>query len=86
MKETVRKTRQIVKYKIDANAQQTEEQKEKIREEINKKIEEGNNELLERNKIIQDSLREGIDCLFHLALKNNELNMLALKKDKEKYW
>ena len=30
-------------------------------------------------------MREGIDCLFHLALKNNELNMLALKKDNEKY-
>lgn len=29
---------QIVKYKIDANSQQTEEQKKKIREEINKKI------------------------------------------------
>ena len=37
MKETVRKTRQIVKYKIDENVQQTEEQKKKIREEINKK-------------------------------------------------
>ena len=85
IKETVTKTRPIIKYKIDENAQQTEEQKKKIREEINKKIEEGNKELLERNKIIHDSLREGIDCLFHLALKNNELNMLALKKDKEKY-
>ena len=92
IKETVRKTRQIVKYKIDENVQQTEEQKKKIREEINKKIEEGNKELLERNKIIHDSLREGIDCLFHLDLKNNELNMLALKKIKKnmdilkKYW
>ena len=28
---------------------------------------------------------EGIECLFQLALKNKELNTLALKKDKTKY-
>lgn len=56
-----------------------------MREKINKQIEIGNKELLERNKVIHYSLREGIDCLFQLALKNNELNLLALKKDNEKY-
>jgi len=85
IKETSTKYRQVIKYKIDENAQQTEEEKKKNREKINKQIEEGNKELLERNKIIHDSLREGIDCLFQLALKNNELNTLALKKDNEKY-
>lgn len=84
-KETVTKTKQVVKYKIDENAQQTEEEKRKVRELINKQIEIGNKEALERNKIIHSALREGIDCLFQLALKNNELNLLALKKDKEKY-
>ena len=57
--------------------------RKKLEKKLIKKIEEGNKELLERNKIIHDSLREGIDCLFHLDLKNNELNMLALKKIKK---
>ena len=85
VKETVTKTKQVVKYKIDENAQQTEEQKRETREKINKQIEEGNKEALERNKVIHSSLREGLDCLFQLALKNNELNLLALKKDNVKY-
>ena len=84
-KETVTKTKQVVDYKIDENAKQTEEEKKRMRLQINKQIEEGNKELLERNKVIHYSLREGIDCLFQLALKNNELNLLALKKDNEKY-
>lgn len=84
-KETVTKTKQIIKYKIDENAKQTEEEKKRIREQINEQIKTGNKELLERNKVIHYSLREGIDCLFQLALKNNELNLLALKKDNEKY-
>lgn len=84
-KETVTKMKPVVKYKIDENAQQTEEEKRQIREQINKQIQRGNREAYERNKEIHNSLREGIDCLFQLALKNNELNLLALKKDKEKY-
>lgn len=84
-KETVTKTRPVQKYKIDENAKQTEEEKKRMREQINKQIKEGSKEFFERNKEIHYSLREGIDCLFQLALKNNELNLLALKKDNEKY-
>ena len=85
IKETVTKIKQVVKYKIDENAQQSEEDKKKTREKINKQIEDGYKELLERNKAIHYSLREGLDCLFQLALKNNELNLLALKQDNVKY-
>lgn len=85
IKESVNGTRPIIRYKSDPNAVQTEEQKRQIREQINKQIEDGNKKALENNMEIHNSLREGIDCLFHLALKNNELNVLALKKDKEKY-
>ena len=81
----VTKYRQVVKYKIDENAQQSEEQKKQRREEIYKRIEEGYRIAEEGNKEIHKSLREGLDCLFQLALKNNELNLLALKKDKVKY-
>ena len=84
-KETVTKTKPVKRYKIDENAKQTEEEKKRMREEIRQQIDAGNKEFLERNKIIHYSLREGIDCLFQLALKNNELNLLALKKDNEKY-
>ena len=85
IKETVTKTKQVIRYKIDENAKQTEEEKKRIREQIKVQIAEGNKELFERNKVIHYSLREGIDCLFQLALKNNELNLLALKKDDQKY-
>ena len=85
VKETVTKIKQVVKYKIDESAQQTEEGKREVREKINKQIEEGNKEALKTNKVIHSSLREGLDCLFQLALKNNELNLLALKKDNVKY-
>ena len=85
IKESVTKYRQVVKYKDDVNAIQNEEQKKKVREQIYKDIEEGNKRLFELNKDIHNSLRKGIDCLFQLALKNNVLNQLALKKDKEKY-
>lgn len=84
-KEEVTKYRPAIRYKIDEKAVQTEEEKKKTREDLRKQIENGNKELLEINKNIHNSLRKGIDCLFQLALKNNELNLLALKKDTEKY-
>ena len=85
IKEEVTRYRPSIRYKIDEKAVQTEDEKKKIREDLNKQIEIGNKELLEINKNIHNSLRKGIDCLFQLALKNNELNLLALKKDNEKY-
>ena len=85
IKEKITKTRPVIRYRADEKAIQIEEQKRKIREVLNRQIEEGNRELLEINQHIHNSLRKGIDCLFQLALKNNELNNLALKKDKKKY-
>ena len=85
IKEQITKTRPVIRYRTDEKAVQTEEQKRKIREDLNRQIEQGNRELLEINQNIYNSLRKGIDCLFQLALKNNELNNLALKKDKKKY-
>ena len=67
------------------NSKQVEKYKKEQRDFIYKQLEEGNRQMLEINKEIHNSLREGIDCLYQLALKNNELNKLALKKDKEKY-
>ena len=52
---------------------------------MNKLIEQKNKEISEKNVQIHNSLRRGIDCLFQLALKNNVLNELALKRDDKKY-
>ena len=79
IKEEVTRYRPAIRYRIDENAVQTEEQKKKNREDLNKQIETGYKELPEINKNIHNSLRKGIDCLFQLALKNNELNLLALR-------
>ena len=85
IKVEVPKTKYVVKYKKDPKAVQTEEEKRKIRDELNKSIEDGNKKLLIINQQIHDSLRKGIDCLLQLALKNNDLNKLALQKDEQKY-
>jgi GTP-binding protein EngB required for normal cell division len=85
IKKEVEKTRSVVKHKQDPNAIQSEEEKKKNREELNKLIEQKNREISEKNVQIHNSLRRGIDCLFQLALKNNVLNELALKRDDKKY-
>ena len=85
VKERVTKYKDVIKWKDDPDSKQSEEQKKERRDQIMKQLEEGNRQMLQRNKEIHFSLREGIDCLYHLALKNNELNLLALKQDKEKY-
>lgn len=42
-------------------------------------------EEIEKNRIIHNYLKEGIDYLFQLAIKNKKLNLLYINKDKEKY-
>ena len=44
-----------------------------------------NRKLIELNKFFQDSIIEGMDCLYQIALKNDELNNLGIKKEVEKY-
>ena len=85
IKVEVPKTKPVIKYKKDPKVVQTEEEKRKVREELNKSIQDGNSKLLIINQQIHDSLRKGIDCLLQLALKNNDLNKLALQKDEQKY-
>ena len=85
IKKEVKKTRPVVKYKDDPNAILNEEEKKRKREELSELIEQKNKEISEKNIQIHNSLRRGVDCLFQLALKNNVLNQLALKRDSKKY-
>ena len=52
---------------------------------IEKQLEIMKKEEIEQNKVIHNYLKEAIDCLFQLAIKNKKLNLLDINKDKEKY-
>ena len=47
------------------------------------KIDQNKNELNENNKKIYSYLLSGINCLYDLSIKNDELNRIALSKDDE---
>ena len=85
IKREVTKTRNVIKYRKDPNMIESEEEKKRKREILIQQITEKNKEISETNIKIHNSLRRGLDCLFQLALKNNVLNELALKKDDKKY-
>ena len=55
------------------------EEDDKNKDEIKTKINELQNKLNEANTKIKYSLMNGINCLFQLALKDDELNHIALK-------
>lgn len=73
------KMREAIKNKEDSNTIQNEEKIKRLG------YWKGNEELLEINKYIHNSLRKDIDYLLKLALKNKLLNQFALKKDDKKY-
>ena len=57
----------------------------KMKTQVNKLIEVGNKKSKEEMKILNNYLKEAIDSLFQIAVKNNELNLFALKKDNQKH-
>jgi len=85
IKKDVTKTKIVIRYKIDENIKQSEEDKKNINGQIKKQLEIMKKEIIEKNKVIHNYLKEGIDCLFQLVIKNNELNLLDINKNKEKY-
>ena len=85
IKKDVTKTKKIIRYKIDENIKQSEEEKKNINGQIKKQLEIMKKEEIEKNRIIHNYLKEGIDYLFQLAIKNKKLNLLYINKDKEKY-
>ena len=56
----------------------------KINMLINKQIEVENKKCEEEGKIFNNYLKEAIDNFYQIAIKNNELNLFALKKDNQK--
>lgn len=84
-KEQVKKIRKEKTYKPDPKGKQDEEKRKKVREGLNKKIEEKNNEINNLKTTIHNDLKKGIKCLIDLAKINDELNEEALSKDKIKY-
>ena len=85
IKKDVTKTKKVIRYKIDENIKESEEEKKNIKGQIKKQLEIMKKEEIEQNKVIHNYLKEAIDCLFQLAIKNKKLNLLDINKDKEKY-
>ena len=59
------------------------EENEKLKKEMKEKIQENTRKFNEDNKKIYGYLLSGINCLYDLAIKNTELNKIALLKDDE---
>jgi len=72
---------EIEKWIEDPNLKESKEKNIKAIAEMEKTIEITQNQLNQLNSQIQYSLMNGINCLFQLALKDDELNDKALKKD-----
>ena len=85
IKKDVTKTKTVIRYKVEENIKQSEEEKNNIKGQIKKQLEIMKKEEIEKNKAIHNYLKEGIDCLFQLAIKNNKLNLFDINKNKEKY-
>ena len=85
VKEKIIKTKEVIKYKIDEEIFQSKEEKKKITEILIEEKENINRKLIELNKFFQDSIIEGMDCLYQIALRNDELNNLGKKNEVEKY-
>jgi len=79
------KIKRVVKYKIDENYKQTQVTEKKVKEQINNQIEVEKKDLQEIINNFNHYLKEIIDLLYQIVIKNNELNLLALKKDAEKH-
>ena len=79
------KIKRVVKYKIDENYKQTQVTEKKVKEQINNQIEVEKKDLQERINNFNHYLKEIIDLLYQIVTRNNELNLLALKKDDEKH-
>ena len=83
VKEEVKKKKEVENWVEDPNIVKKKEEDDKAKEEMKKKIIEFQNLINKTNEKIQHSLMNGINCLFQLALKDDVLNEIALKKDKK---
>ena len=83
-KEKVKKNKKEKTYRTDANAQQ-KESKKKIKDKLNKDINEKKLKINILKSKINKSLKEGFEYIYQLAMNNKELNADVLSEDKEKY-
>ena len=67
----------------DPDMVKKKEEDDKTKEEMKKKINEYENLIKGADNRIQQSLMNGLNCLYQLALKDDVLNEIALKKDKK---
>ena len=79
------KTKEVIKYKIDEEKFHSKEEKKKITEILIEEKENINRKLIKLNKYFHDSIIEGMDCLYQIELRNDELNNLTIKNEVEKY-
>ena len=75
------RTKYIEKYRDNPNYFKNEEKRTELQRKKNE-LEENRNNV---NKNIHDCLLYGINILYEMAIKNNEINNMALKKDDIKY-
>jgi len=83
VKEEVSTTEKVEKFRENKEKKQKKEDNEKLKKEIREKIEKNKNDFNENNKKIYNYLISGINCLYDLSKKNEELNKIALMKDDE---
>ena len=82
VKKEIKKEKKVKKYRENKSAKSDKEQVIKKMKEHIEKLE---NELRYLNAEITSNLMDAINLTFQLALKNDELNNIALKQDDEKY-
>ena len=73
----------VEKFRENKDKKQKKEDNDKLKREMRDKIDQNKNELNENNKKIYSYLLSGINCLYDLSIKNDELNRIALSKDDE---
>ena len=73
----------VERFRENKEKKQKKEDNEKLKKEIREKIEKNKNDFNENNKKIYSYLISGINCLYDLSKKNEELNKIALMKDDE---
>jgi len=78
-----KKTKTEKKFKKNEEKKKRNEEKEEIKKQLLVEIGKDKAEVENLNKMIFDDLMNGINILYQLALKNNELNKKALKADDE---
>ena len=78
-----KKTRTETKYIKNPEKQKRNEDKAEIQKQLLEDIGKNKSDLAKYNEMVYNELMNGINTLYQLAIKNNELNEIALQTDEE---